>query len=50
MITGKHIVLTVILASLLTMALIIEDWRDAKVVGIMVGIFILGRILRNGFR
>jgi hypothetical protein len=50
MITGKHIILAVIFASLVTMALIIEDWEDAKVVGIMVGIFILGRVLRNGLR
>ena len=50
MITRNHIVLGIILASLVTMALIVEDWQDAKVVGVMVGIFVLGRILRKGFR
>ncbi|MET0461509.1 MAG: hypothetical protein ABW007_00090 [Chitinophagaceae bacterium] len=50
MITSKHIVLAVILASLIMMALIVEDWHDAKVVGIMVGIFVLGRVIRTRLR
>jgi hypothetical protein len=47
---GKKIGLIVILISLLTMAWIVEDWKDAKVVAIMVGIFLLGTIARMKIR
>lgn len=47
MITSKHIGLAVIFVSLITMALIVRDWKDARVIGFMVGVFILGRVIKT---
>lgn len=45
--TKRRIALVVILASFIMLGLIVEDWKDAKVVGIMVGIFLLPLIFKR---